>query len=290
LDRRARQDDPVFGVWGALMRLPEGDFARAARSVVESWPGPLNPLVRAALAGPLNSRADVAHAYGVLLKRAWDDAKPLAPSLLGAFAPLRELVGSHAKAQRRQDDAARQLLEILTGPDSPCHIPRSQTWHYMSRGDKDAFARKRNELDRLAVKSPHAPPRAMVLNDLPELHDPRVFVRGNPSQLGDAVPRQFLRILAGEERRPFPNGSGRLDLARAITAPDNPLTARVLVNRVWMHHFGEPLVSTPSDFGTRSTPPTHPELLDHLAAEFMAPSPLPLSPSEGERGRGEGVT
>ena len=60
-------------------------------------------------------------------------------------------------------------------------------------------------------------------------------------------------MLAGENRKPFPHGSGRLDLARAITAPDNPLTARVIVNRVWMHHFGEPLVDTPSDFGLRST-------------------------------------
>src|SRR5262249_12864756 len=75
--------------------------------------------------------------------------------------------------------------------------------------------------------------------------------------------RQFLRILSGEKRQPFTHGSGRLDLARAIT--ETPLAARVLVNRVWMHHFGEPLVSTPSDFGSRSTPPTHPELLDYLA-------------------------
>src|SRR5439155_26960960 len=80
---------------------------------------------------------------------------------------------------------------------------------------------------------------------------------------------QFLRVLAGEERKPFAHGSGRLDLARAITAPDNPLTTRVIVNRVWMHHFGEPLVSTPSDFGVRSTPPTHSELLDYLARTFQ---------------------
>jgi hypothetical protein len=83
------------------------------------------------------------------------------------------------------------------------------------------------------------------------------------------VPRHFLRVLAGEHRRPFRHGSGRLDLALAITAPDNPLTSRVIVNRIWMHHFGEPMVSTPSDFGTRSTPPTHPKLLDYLAARLQ---------------------
>src|SRR5439155_11197276 len=101
--------------------------------------------------------------------------------------------------------------------------------------------------------------------DAPETPDPHVFIRGNSSRPGERVPRQFLWILAGDQRKPFGPGSGRLDLARAITAADNPLTARVIVNRVWMHHFGEPLVDTPNDFGTRSTPPAHPELLDYLA-------------------------
>jgi len=98
---------------------------------------------------------------------------------------------------------------------------------------------------------------------------PRVHLRGNPNNLGPAVPRRFLEVLAGPQPKPFEKGSGRLDLAHAIAARNNPLTARVLVNRVWLHHFGAGIVRTPSDFGLRSEPPSHPELLDHLATRFM---------------------
>jgi hypothetical protein len=108
----------------------------------------------------------------------------------------------------------------------------------------------------------------MALVDAADLYDPHVFIRGNPARLGDAVPRQFLAILTGDQRKSFANGSGRLDLANAITAADNPLTARVLVNRVWMHYFGEPLVETPNDFGLRTPRPIHADLLDHLATTF----------------------
>ncbi|MGY8673344.1 MAG: DUF1553 domain-containing protein, partial [Verrucomicrobiia bacterium] len=79
----------------------------------------------------------------------------------------------------------------------------------------------------------------------------RVYLRGNPLTLGDEVPRQFLGLLSGSDRQPFARGSGRLELANAIVDPANPLTARVIVNRVWMHHFGQGLVKTPSDFGLR---------------------------------------
>src|SRR5207248_3759301 len=114
-----------------------------------------------------------------------------------------------------------------------------------------------------------APPRAMVLQDLPSPVTARVLLRGNPNNPGPVVPRQFLAVLAGAQRKPFTDRSGRLELAQAIASKDNPLTARVLVNRVWLHHFGVGLVRTPSDFGTRSDPPSHPELLDYLAWRFM---------------------
>ena len=109
----------------------------------------------------------------------------------------------------------------------------------------------------------------MILEDAPPKENPRVFKRGNPGSPGESVPRQFLELLCGATREPFKQGSGRLELARAIASPQNPLTARVIVNRVWLHHFGAGLVRTPSDFGLRSDPPSHPELLDWLARRFV---------------------
>src|SRR5690606_20958229 len=127
---------------------------------------------------------------------------------------------------------------------------------------------RRLAVDRLKATHPGRPDRAVALEEGP-LFDPFVFRRGQPGQKGDTVPRRNL-VLLEPEPEPYTESSGRLDLARAITSPENPLTARVMVNRVWMHHFGEPLVGTPSDFGLRSDPPTHPGLLDYLAARFMA--------------------
>jgi hypothetical protein len=98
----------------------------------------------------------------------------------------------------------------------------------------------------------------------------RVHLRGNPETLGQEVPRRFLSILSPDEPQPFTHGSGRLELANLIACHDNPLTVRVIVNRVWKHHFGQGLVRTPSNFGRTGEPPAHPELLDHLASKFIA--------------------
>jgi mono/diheme cytochrome c family protein len=138
-------------------------------------------------------------------------------------------------------------------------------------GVPDRLKTLRDSLASLRKTYPPAPERAMTLEDAPQPMTPRIFRRGNPGNPGDEVPRRFLQVLAsnGGERPEWKNGSGRLELARAIASKNNPLTARVFVNRVWMQHFGAALVRTPSDFGLQGERPTHPDLLDHLAATFM---------------------
>jgi hypothetical protein len=100
--------------------------------------------------------------------------------------------------------------------------------------------------------------------------DVAVQTRGNPMKPGLVVPRRFLAVLSAGEPRPFTQGSGRLELARAIVTEGAPLASRVIVNRIWKQHFGAGLVETPSDFGAQGERPSHPELLDDLAASFMA--------------------
>lgn len=97
-----------------------------------------------------------------------------------------------------------------------------------------------------------------------------VFLRGNVESEGPEAPRRFLQVLCQGEPEPFTEGSGRHELAEAIADPDNPLTARVMVNRLWGLVFARPLVATPSNFGRLGEPPTHPRLLDDLAVRFMA--------------------
>jgi mono/diheme cytochrome c family protein len=122
----------------------------------------------------------------------------------------------------------------------------------------------------LLISHPGAPAHAMVVADQPKPKDSPVFIRGQANSRGEVVPRRFLEILSpGGKPEPFKIGSGRLELAQAIASPANPLTARVVVNRVWMHHFGEGFVPTPEDFGTMAEKPTHPELLDWLASYFV---------------------
>ncbi len=108
-----------------------------------------------------------------------------------------------------------------------------------------------------------------ILKDSDKPANARIAIRGSASNLGEEAPRRFLSILCKQEPEPFRQGSGRLELANAIASAENPLTARVMVNRIWKYHFGEGIVRTTSNFGQLGERPTHPELLDYLAGRFI---------------------
>lgn len=113
-------------------------------------------------------------------------------------------------------------------------------------------------------------PMAYAVQDAAKIGDAAVQIKGDPAKTGAVVPRRFLTVLHGEELPQNHRDSGRLQLANWIVDPRNPLTARVIVNRIWLYHFGKGIVPTPNDFGRQGKPPTHPELLDYLASELLA--------------------
>jgi len=142
--------------------------------------------------------------------------------------------------------------------------------YFFDRGTRETIWKAQTEFDRWVMRTPQAPMFAVALVDRSWIREPRVFRRGNPANKGDEVSRRFLSVISGPNAPAFSHGSGRREMAEAIVDPKNPLTPRVWVNRVWAHHFGKGLVITPSDFGVRAEPPSHPELLDWLANYLMA--------------------
>lgn len=124
----------------------------------------------------------------------------------------------------------------------------------------------------LEVKKKAVPERYPFLHTVADVEKPqdmRLQQRGNPYSLGNPVPRRFLTVLGKPDPVAFHEGSGRRELAEIIASSVNPLTARVIVNRIWQHHFGTGLVRTPSNFGQMGDRPSHPELLDYLAARLV---------------------
>ncbi len=243
----------IWAPWHSYAALDETNFASLATVVhgqlVEN--AGLNPIVRDVVVNPgaPKSMQEVAGRYGQMFTN----------------SELSFVAATATKADK-------ELREVLHGADAPPNIPAQTDWGFLSllpdRASQGEFQKLVTDLEQWLMRGPEAPPRAMVLQDLPVPFEPRIFARGNPNRATVQVTRRFLSILDPHEK-PFRQGSGRGELAAAITDAKNPLTARVFVNRVWLHHFGAGMVTTPSDFGLRGERPSHPELLDWLAGEFV---------------------
>jgi hypothetical protein len=184
-------------------------------------------------------------------------------------------------AQGKPDEiqhAAEEFQRAFSNADatSPFWINRSEDESILPETARASLAKLRGELESL--KKTPLPPMPLVLaaqeGGVPQsvyegVHDARIQIRGSYLRLGEVVPRRFPVILAGEQQSPIAKGSGRMELAHWIARPEHPLTARVMVNRIWEYHFGQGIVRTPSNFGKQGESPTNPELLDFLADRFV---------------------
>ncbi len=175
----------------------------------------------------------------------------------GASDQQLQRLEAHDQATESAVDAMNHELESLLAQDSVESARLS--------GLVDSWTRRRDELQKQVVHRSHV---AMAMLDGTG-EDGRVLIRGNSSKPGKIEPRHFLTAVSGDQPMPIARGSGRLELAEQINDPTNPLTSRVIVNRIWHHLMGRGIVPTTDDFGVLGQLPTHPDLLDHLATYFI---------------------
>jgi hypothetical protein len=225
----------IFGVWNALARIPPAQFSQRSKRVLDN-------------------------------QYEKERAAQLSPIVLDAFRgkslhTLSDASAIYAKLFARTDAEWDAAFSTVVG---------DAVLRYLPPRNRGLYIQLRDASDMLELVDPGAPARANVLVDSPTPKDSPIFIRGQVETPGDVVPRRFLDVLSGSNRPTFHNGSGRLELANAIASKSNPLTARVMVNRVWQHHFGDGFVATPDDLGNQSSPPTNQDLLDWLAQKFMA--------------------
>ena len=241
---------PVLGPWKILSGVEAGEFEVKAQALYDLYgsqeTAALNPLVAERLAEQKPSTVDeLSKVYG-------------------------ELIASNDAEAPHEDLNKEALRQVLRGEGTPTVVPYDKANDVLNRADEDKVRELQKKVDELANEHPGAPARAMVMEDRPQPRNVKVFLRGQPGNNGEDAPRKFLTFFEEKDAKPFSEGSGRVELARAVTNKENPLTARVFVNRIWGWHFGSGLVRTPSDFGLRTEAPVHRELLDWLAARFIA--------------------
>ncbi len=258
---KSPESAPIFGPWTALAALPKNEFPAKAQQLCALWktapPQGWHSSVLAAVCEPVPvSLQEVAQRYGKLC------ANALEVNLSTEKAPpqLKVVIPS---------DTRDALRHMLAQNGAPSQLTLAEVEKVRGKKIQDLRTKVKDDVDVLDATDPSAPTRAMAIYDKPQPVQAVIFVRGNNANRGPNVPRQFLSALSGPERKPFTQGSGRLELAQAIASPSNPLTARVAVNRIWLHLFGRGLVGTPNDFGVRTASPAIPGVIDYLATRFI---------------------
>ena len=243
---KLRKDHFFFGPFVEFKSYEKADFKKRVKSWVQSEKSDsfiVNYLKNSYKLKEWRTLFDVANAYG-------------------------DLMLNKDKWNFKEEDKKR-LADYLE--EHWVDVKYSQLKSFLEVGmEVTDYTKAKRKIDLLEAKEMGAPYRAMMVKDRSKPHNPNVFIRGNSARLGPAVTRRFLELLSpivGGSK--FEKGSGRLELAEAIAHPKNPLTARVMVNRVWDWHFGSPLVRTPSDFGLQAEKPEQLELLDFLAESFI---------------------
>ena len=254
----AEPKHPILGAWAAARGKPDAEIGPAVDALVAIWqqaPEPrdakvVNQIVFQELVStkPTTLR-QLAEMYARLAAR-------VAPEAAG---------GPAAEPTEPAELAALRTLVGVEG--TPLVVPRAEAMRVATRSEQTEFRKRKKDITKHLAGATGGPPRAMAILDADRPVDSHVFLRGNPGRPGDKVERRLPKLLGGGAVAR--DSSGRLDLARAIVSPTNPLSARMIVNWAWTHHFGRGLVDTPGDLGLRGESPSHPQLLDDLTRRFV---------------------
>ncbi len=256
--KMAKANNPVFIPSARLLALKGDQFTKQLPQILDELSADENIpsiLIEALQKAELNSKIDVVNVYVNVLASVRDEWKALK--------------AEDANATGLIDSGKEKVRRVLFGEGSLSDLDAGETSPLFERDNRDKVTGFKKKIDEWYATSPHAPPRSMVLLDKEKPTEPVVFVRGNIGRRGDRVPRRGPQILNPSSEAIFAETSGRKELAEQIASKQNPLTARVIVNRIWKYHFGTALVETTSDFGSRTASPVHRELLDYLAWSLM---------------------
>lgn len=272
---RFRANDEIYGPFHKLVNVKDEKRSAVIESMLNGKDAAkYNPEVIAFLKEQKSPLPSDPHEVAVLVGKLFQKIEPKVAAMYAAFMDKTKDV-SNSPDKPLMDLAVFPLRLLPAGEMSVERMieEANKTFPNPTMRGQLLAAADFAGINRFKVTFKGGPVYAMVLEDIPKPVDSPVYIRGNAPKPGDkvrTVPRRFVEVLSDNQQPvAFKDGSGRLELAQSIASKTNPLTARVMVNRVWMHHFGEGLVRTPDDLGNQAGLPTHPELLDFLASWFV---------------------